>query len=55
MKWNLDFYKSLIRKFKKLHTVIQRWAEIYGVKEDEWENIFRFPEIELQAFEYANK
>ena len=37
-----DFYKSLISRIKKLPTVIQKWTEVYDIKEDEWGNIFRF-------------
>ena len=52
-----DFYKSLISRIKELPTAIQKWTEIYNIKEDEWENIFRLPyricsETDLQAFQY---
>ena len=52
-----DFYKSLISRIKKLPTAIQKWKEVYDIKEDEWGNIFRLPyricsETDLQAFQY---
>ena len=52
-----DFYKSLISRIKKLPTAIQKWTEVYDIKEDEWGNIFRLPygicsETDLQAFQY---
>ena len=51
-----DFYKSLISRIKKLPTTIQKWKEVYDIKEDEWGNIFRLPyricsETDLQAFQ----
>ena len=38
-------------------TAIQKWTEVYDIKEDEWGNIFRLPygicsETDLQAFQY---
>ena len=52
-----DFYESLISRIKKLPTTIQKWVEIYTIKEDEWENIFRLSyricsETDPQAFQY---
>ena len=52
-----DFNKSLISRIKKLPTAIQKWTEVYDIKEDEWGNIFRLPyricsETDLQAFKY---
>ena len=52
-----DFYKSLISRIKKLPTAIQKWKEVYDIKEDEWGNIFRLrcricSETDLQAFQY---
>ena len=52
-----DFYKSLISRIKKLPIAIQKWTEVYDIKEDEWGNIFRLPygifrETDLQAFQY---
>ena len=43
-----EFYKSLISRIKKLPTAIQKWTEVYDIKEDEWGNIFRLPYRNLQ-------
>ena len=45
-----DFCKSLISRINNLPTAIQKWTEVYDIKEDEWGNIFRLPYFFLFFF-----